>query len=36
VLHQTDTARVTIQQMGHLMWLILNASGATDAGHDPV
>lgn len=36
VVHQTDTGKVDERQMGHLMWLILNAAGAVDTGRDPM
>lgn len=36
VVHQTDTGKVNQRQMGHLMWLILNAARAIDPGQDPV
>ena len=36
VVHQTDTAKVDERQMGHLMWLLLNAAGALDPGADPM
>lgn len=35
VVHQTDTGKVSVSQMGHLMWLLLNAVRAIDAGQDP-
>jgi CubicO group peptidase (beta-lactamase class C family) len=35
VVHQTDTAKVNERQMGHLMWLLLNAAHAGDPGRDP-
>jgi CubicO group peptidase (beta-lactamase class C family) len=35
VVHQTAGAEVGMRQMGHLMWLILNAAHARDPGADP-
>jgi len=35
VVHQTDTGKVNERQMGHLMWLILNAARVIDPGQDP-
>ena len=35
VVHQTETGKVDPRQMGHLMWLILNAARASDPGRDP-
>ena len=35
VVHQTDTGKVNERQMGHLMWLLLNAARAIDPGQDP-
>jgi CubicO group peptidase (beta-lactamase class C family) len=35
LVHQTDGERVSNRQMGHLMWLILNAARARDPGRDP-
>jgi CubicO group peptidase (beta-lactamase class C family) len=35
VVHQTDTGKVNQRQMGHLMWLILNAARVVDPGQDP-
>ena len=35
VVHQTDTGKVNQRQMGHLMWLFLNAARVVDPGQDP-
>jgi CubicO group peptidase (beta-lactamase class C family) len=35
IVHQTKGANVSVKQMGHLMWLILNAAHARDPGQDP-
>jgi CubicO group peptidase (beta-lactamase class C family) len=35
VVHQTAGADVGMRQMGHLMWLVLNAAHARDPGADP-
>ncbi len=35
VVHQTETGKVDQRQMGHLMWLILNAARDGDPGRDP-
>lgn len=36
VVRQTDGRQVTVQQMGHLMWLIYTAAHVSDPGADPV
>jgi CubicO group peptidase (beta-lactamase class C family) len=36
VVHQTATGKVTERQMGHLLWLLLNAARAGDPGRDPL
>jgi CubicO group peptidase (beta-lactamase class C family) len=35
VVHQTRKTTVGVHQMGHLIWLILNAAHAPDVGRDP-
>ena len=35
VVHQTKTGKVSNRQMGHLVWLLLNAARASDPGQDP-
>ncbi|MBR0647327.1 serine hydrolase domain-containing protein [Plastoroseomonas hellenica] len=34
-VHQTDGTSVSERQMGHILWLILNAAGVQDPGADP-
>lgn len=36
LVHQTQVGKVSQRQMGHLMWLVLNAMGAADPGTDPM
>jgi CubicO group peptidase (beta-lactamase class C family) len=36
IVHQTNGTSVNLRQKGHLMWLLLNAAGASDPGRDPM
>lgn len=36
VVHQTSTGKVSLPQMGRLMWMLLNAAGVADPGRDPL
>jgi CubicO group peptidase (beta-lactamase class C family) len=35
VVHQTEHGSVSVRQMGHLMWLLLNGARVSDPGRDP-